>query len=174
MLDVKTRASRFYKELGLICLLGIGIVIIGGCASSSQRPYSLTTKAPIYVASSDKGSYHFSLLVLRQLSRNQVELAKSSEEANTIVYLSAPKCRRYVIFTNAVGDRTGYMIECSLDYKLGSQDGEDLSSSLLASSILTQTPNINAYFNREDIIYDSLHQNLARQLILALATIEYN
>ncbi len=169
----------FRSDLLLVFLI---ILFLNGCAGAYKKPYSLKDKEPIYLQTSGKDAYHFSLMVTRQLYRHQTRTTDSLADAVTLVKFDNPKCNRFVIFTDSQGQRRDYFIKCQLDYearpvldpgKNKDNPAPKVSSSLLATSILTRTDNLSGYFRKETEIEEELHQDLARQLVLALSTISF-
>ncbi|MCH9666022.1 MAG: hypothetical protein K0U41_09290 [Gammaproteobacteria bacterium] len=167
------------------CIIMLVIILAGGligCANSFEKPYLIKDKGPIYIGVNGKDEYHFSLMVTRQIYRHQTDTTEDLTAARTIVQINGPKCNRFVIFTDSLGQRRDYFIKCDLDYevKSGISEEEDITSdkpqrpvtaTLVATSLLTRTDSVSGYFRKEAEIERELYEDLAQQLVLALATI---
>lgn len=155
-------------------------LLLGGCASTFKKPHLIKDKEPIYIQTTSKDAYHFSLLVTRQIYKHQTSTTNSLTDAKTLVKLNGPTCKRFVIFTDSLGQRRDHLIKCQLDYevqslpKLDESSGESkVSSTLLATSLLTRTESLSGYFRKEAEIENELYEDLAKQLVVALATISF-
>lgn len=165
----------FRHNLLTLCMITL---LLSGCASSFKKPHALKEKEPIYIQASGKAAYHFSLMVTRQFYRHQTKIVDSLADANTLVKINSPKCNRYVIFTDASGQRRDHLIKCELNYEVQSLLSENsgrskITSNLIATSLLSRTDSVTGYFRREAEIEEELHQDLAKQLVTALATISF-
>lgn len=156
-----------------VCLSAL---LVSSCASGFKKPHSLQDKEPIYIQTSGKAAYHFSLMVTRQFYRHQTKTVDSLADANTIVKIKSPSCKRYVIFTDSLGQQRDYLLKCELNYEVQSLLGASpntpkVASTLIATSLLTRTDSVTGYFRKEREIEEELHQDLANQLVTAVATI---
>lgn len=170
---------------------------LNSCATAFNKPYSLADKSALYISSDGKNEYYFSLTLIRMMERNGVKVVNNIKQANILMTIRGPKCSRQVLFTDRVGQRTDYRLICAIDYTIrrvikndstsdhlinGENNNTDSRSYVFtpeskegkvrAFTLLTRTPNLTAYFKREEEAYKSMNQRLAHQLVTALSAIQ--
>lgn len=154
------------------------VLLLSACASTPHNPYApqqLSDKAPLYITTVGNAGYYLGLSVQRSLQRQGVQVTNIYEEARTIVDLAGPTCVRYVVFTDALGQRRDYMLSCRLNYSLKLRTAEttwETRSSLLASSLLIRTNNLSAYYQREEDAMVQINAELTNQLLRVLASVQ--
>ena len=150
----------------MTCLAAACLLI--SCASTQFR---LEERGAIFIETHTKDSYHFSLLLARQLERQGTEVAASPATADTLLTLDKLYCNRHVLFTDELGRRSDYLVQCRLDYsiKTTAADSSASTGSVTAQSVLNRSDKLSVYFQREEELNNFIRRSLARQLLLDLA-----
>ncbi len=119
-----------FSVVGRFLLISVLLLMLGGCASTFNKSYTLKNKSPVYLSISSKDEYYFSLTVARMLEHSGVRVVKDATQSAVTINIRGPECKSYVLFTDTSGQRTDYRLDCIINYTIkvnqqGEEEGEE-------------------------------------------------